>query len=98
MHMPRTFYEEFQSRWPKLFRQIQKYVDRLPPAAPGVLPGDAMPSLGEIVDGVIAGSNVGREFSYELAAVIENELGHRPDKENQRDRNLITRYSASHAN
>ena len=33
MRMPRTFYEEFQARWPALFRAVEKRVAKVTPPA-----------------------------------------------------------------
>lgn len=48
MHMPKTFYEDFQRRWPRLFREVEKYVAKLPTPAAGALPIDAVPKLAEL--------------------------------------------------
>ena len=85
MHLPRTFYEEFAARWPLLFKLAEKYVDRLAPAEPGVLPGDVFLTLSEMIDRGLSGPGADRDLSVELGRVCERELGHRPVAGNQSD-------------
>lgn len=43
MHMPRTFYEDFQARWPEVFKVVGKFVATLPPVEPGSSVDDNRP-------------------------------------------------------
>ena len=82
MNMPRTFYEEFQSRWPRLFREIEKYVERQPPPPPDVLPEDAMPHCwDDMADELLAGAK--NPLMRELVSAVRMELGGRRLKENE---------------
>jgi hypothetical protein len=72
MHMPRTFYEEFQARWPVLFKAVEKRFAKLMPPA-------------EFVEAqaLLARFSTDEEIVELLVDIQRRLLGRKPTKENE---------------